>query len=236
MGNDGLPQKRGVSFNTDVIKYYLQLLLFLLLTAALLFCSSGNTDWIWAWIYILIFSLHNAVNAFILPEELLAERASKKGNVKKWDKILTAVGIIPGFGLMIVLGLNERYGWEPRFALYAQIIGLVFYILGDIIVSWAMASNMFFSSQVRIQSERGHKVATEGPYRYIRHPGYFGIILNAVSTPLIFGSVWAFIPAIFVVVLFIIRMVLEDSTLRNELEGYDEFSQKVRFKLLPGIW
>ena len=99
-----------------------------------------------------------------------------------------------------------------------------------------MASNEFFSGSVRIQSERGHTVAIEGPYRFVRHPGYSGILLMMSSIPLVLGSLWALLPAAAVGVLIITRTILEDKSLRNELPGYEDYTLDVKSRLFPGIW
>ncbi|MFQ5875494.1 MAG: methyltransferase family protein, partial [Dehalococcoidia bacterium] len=99
-----------------------------------------------------------------------------------------------------------------------------------------MASNAFFSMTVRIQEDRGHTVATGGPYRYVRHPGYVGTILFQIATPLMLGSVWAFIPCGLAALLIVVRTALEDRTLHEELDGYKEYAQRVRYRLLPGLW
>jgi protein-S-isoprenylcysteine O-methyltransferase Ste14 len=99
-----------------------------------------------------------------------------------------------------------------------------------------MASNRFFSSVVRIQTDRGHTVATGGPYRFVRHPGYVGMMVSALGTTILLGSLWAFIPATLLIGLIIFRTALEDRTLQNELEGYKEYAARVRYRLLPGVW
>ena len=104
------------------------------------------------------------------------------------------------------------------------------------LLTWSMAANAFFSQTVRIQKDRGHTVATGGPYRYVRHPGYAASILFQIATPLILGSVWAFIPCGLTVLLSVVRTALEDRTLLEELPGYAEYAQQTRYRLLPGIW
>jgi protein-S-isoprenylcysteine O-methyltransferase Ste14 len=99
-----------------------------------------------------------------------------------------------------------------------------------------MAANAYFSMVVRIQEDRGHAVVTDGPYRFVRHPGYLGSILFALATPLVLGSLWAFVPCGLGAVLFIVRTALEDKTLQKELPGYREYAERVRYRLLPGIW
>ena len=83
---------------------------------------------------------------------------------------------------------------------------------------------------------RGHTVATGGPYRIVRHPGYSGAILSQLSTPLLLGSIWALIPSIGSVIFYVLRTSLEDATLILELPGYLEFTRETRFRLLRGVW
>jgi protein-S-isoprenylcysteine O-methyltransferase Ste14 len=117
-----------------------------------------------------------------------------------------------------------------------QIAALVVAALGYALGTWAMGANAFFSKIVRIQKDRGHAVATGGPYRYLRHPGYLGTIVFELATPIMLGSLWALIPGGLGALLLIIRTVLEDRTLHEELDGYEKYAQKVRYRLLPGIW
>jgi protein-S-isoprenylcysteine O-methyltransferase Ste14 len=113
---------------------------------------------------------------------------------------------------------------------------LTFFVLGQGLFSWAMASNKYFSTCVRIQIDRGHTVATSGPYRYIRHPGYVGYTVSFLGMSLALGSLWAIIPAGLIACLLVVRTALEDRTLQDELPGYKDYAQRVRYRLLPGIW
>jgi protein-S-isoprenylcysteine O-methyltransferase Ste14 len=103
-------------------------------------------------------------------------------------------------------------------------------------VTWAMVTNRFFSSIVRIQRDRGHIVCDGGPYRWVRHPGYAGGALAALATPLALGSWWAFVPAVLTILLTAWRTALEDRTLQQELPGYAAYTQRTRYRLLPGVW
>jgi protein-S-isoprenylcysteine O-methyltransferase Ste14 len=163
--------------------------------------------------------------------------AGQKGDVKAWDKIL--VPLIAIYGPLvswIIAGLDERLSWTPDLPDYIQIIALGTIFLGTLIGTWAMVVNRFFSSHVRIQADRGHTVISTGPYRVIRHPGYAGGILAWIATPVFFSSYWVAIPSILVITLTIIRTALEDRILQEELQGYREYTERVRFRLLPGIW
>jgi len=118
----------------------------------------------------------------------------------------------------------------------AQIAAMLLVIAGHALVVWATGTNAFFSQVVRIQTERGHTVITGGPYRYVRHPAYVGMILVVVGAPIMLGSWWALIPGVISAVLMIVRTVLEDRTLQAELSGYVEYAQHTRYRLLPGVW
>jgi protein-S-isoprenylcysteine O-methyltransferase Ste14 len=180
-----------------------------------------------------------AVNAVvILPKnpELIAERGQTKEDTKSWDKLLTTLITIPTLIMLIIAGLQVRYGWPPQLDWMIQLVGLVVVALGYGLVSWAMASNPFFARTVRIQMDRGQTVAAGGPYRYVRHPGYVGMMTYSFASPLALGSLWALIPAVLVVSGFVVRTALEDKTLQAELDGYKDYAARVHYRLLPGVW
>jgi protein-S-isoprenylcysteine O-methyltransferase Ste14 len=112
----------------------------------------------------------------------------------------------------------------------------VLIFLGGVLALWAMAANRFFIGMVRIQEERGHHVIQTGPYRYVRHPGYLGSLFFIFFIPLMLGSLWGIVPAVLTCGVVFLRTHLEDQVLRDELPGYEEYSQKTTRKLIPGIW
>jgi protein-S-isoprenylcysteine O-methyltransferase Ste14 len=117
-----------------------------------------------------------------------------------------------------------------------ELIGLAGLILGMTLFSWGMVTNAYFAVAARIQSERGQQVITTGPYRFVRHPGYAGTILTAVTIPLLLGSLWAFWPGLVLIAALVARTLLEDRLLHAELPGYGDYARRVRFRLLPGVW
>ncbi len=205
-------------------------------TATLIFVGAGTLRWTWGWVYVGISLALLAVNALVLPKEVIAERGRSRQDVKSWDKTLTMWSIIPAVAGLIVPGLDERFGWAPELSLGVHLAGLALLLLGQGLFTWAMASNRFFSTGVKVQAERGHAVASGGPYRFVRHPGYLGYIGMWLATPLLLGSAWGLIPAAIDAVFFVIRTALEDRTLQAELSGYREYAQRVRYRLLPGVW
>jgi protein-S-isoprenylcysteine O-methyltransferase Ste14 len=222
-----------------VVKRMLQVVLTMLLQAAILFVSAGRLDWAMAWAYLGVYAGIVAVNAVvILPKnpELIAERGQTKENTKGWDKLLTTLITIPTLVMLIIPGLQVRYEWSPQLGWTIQLVGLVIVALGYGLVSWAMASNPFFSRTVRIQMDRGQTVASDGPYRYMRHPGYVGMIAGSLATPLALGSLWALILGVLAACGYVVRTALEDKTLQAELDGYKDYAARVRYRLLPGVW
>jgi protein-S-isoprenylcysteine O-methyltransferase Ste14 len=132
--------------------------------------------------------------------------------------------------------LNKRFGWAPELPIWLQVTGLALAVVGGLIILWAMMANRFFSAVVRIQDDRGHQVATTGPYKYVRHPGYASTFLYYPGAALSLGSAWALLPAALIIVLIVIRTMLEDKTLQKELPGYKAYTEKVKYRLIPGIW
>jgi len=214
----------------------LQVVVTFLVLAGLLFASSGRLDWVWAWAYLGAGLAILTVNVLVVPPELIAERGQPGRNVKRWDRVLTDLAGLPTLGLPIVAGLDRRFPWSAQLAPVVHLIGLAFFVLGQGLFSWAMASNTYFSTVVRIQTDRGQIIATGGPYRYVRHPGYTGYAVSSLGASLALGSLWALIPAGLIACLLVVRTVLEDRTLQAELPGYKDYARRVRYRLLPGIW
>ena len=129
--------------------------------------------------------------------DLIAERAniSEKSDVKSWDKVLMPLGIIVATVMLIVAGLDNRFEWSPNLPLIIRIAAFTIMVVGYLLSTWATVINRFFSSEVRIQLDRGHTVVSSGPYSLIRHPAYAGTIVTSLATPLLLGSLWALIPA-----------------------------------------
>jgi protein-S-isoprenylcysteine O-methyltransferase Ste14 len=132
--------------------------------------------------------------------------------------------------------LDHRFGWSPDFPLWANILGLFLVAAGYTLACWALVMNRFFSSVVRIQTDRGHTVCDRGPYRIVRHPGYAGNALALPGVVLALASAWTIIPAVLALIVTIVRTTLEDNTLKEELPGYFDFARRVRYRLFPGIY
>ncbi len=225
-----------------IIRRMVQVLITILIQAVVLFLSAGTLRWWDAWVYVGIYLAGVAVNAVFmlrLNPETIVERggAAASTNWKEWDKIVGIVFAVLYFiGILVVAGLDERFGWTGQIGLVTHIVAFVAYVLGGALFSWAMISNAYFSTAVRIQDDRGHTVCNAGPYRFVRHPGYVGIILQSLVAPLMFGSLWALLAGALASLSLIIRTALEDRMLQEELDGYSEYAEQTRYRLLPGVW
>ena len=212
-----------------------------LIPLILLICG-GDLSWWQAWLYSLLI-LTAGIGGRTWAEHrhpgITAERQNKQSfhNAKTWDKVLAplmAVSLV--FPMVIVAGLDHRYNWSPEFPLWLSAAGFILIVFGYTFAAWALAENRFFSSVVRVQTDRQHVVCDTGPYRFVRHPGYAGNLLPLFGIVLALGSVWTLIPAAVASIITVIRTVLEDQTLQEELPGYRDYAQRVRYRLIPGIY
>jgi len=230
-------QKRETEASRSVFKGLLKIGIFIAVTAVIFFFCAGRLNLVMAWVYIAMVLVNTSITSLVMNPELIAERSEIKKDTKSWD-ILPAIliGRVGPLVILIVAGLDIRFGWSLKIPLVLQIMALSIAILGLLVADWAVVSNKFFSGVVRIQKDRGHTVVTTGPYQYVRHPGYVGAILHNLATPVILSSLWAFIPVGVVVCITIIRTAFEDRTLQEELDGYKSYSKRVRYRLLPNLW
>jgi protein-S-isoprenylcysteine O-methyltransferase Ste14 len=204
------------------------------------FLAAGRLDIPRAWLLLGIDYLGVVVVSAIfwkVAPELANQRATIKEGTKPWDKVFLAFYFtISLIGFPIIAGLDVgRFQWSELHINFS-IAGVILFLLCVALGSWAIVINRFFELTVRIQSERGHKVITSGPYRFVRHPGYLAITLGALSASLILGSGYSLIPGGLGIIAVLIRTHLEDRTLQEELNGYREYASRVRWRLVPGIW
>ena len=213
-----------------------------LLIPMVLCVTGGDFGWWQAWVFSLLL-LVAGMGGRVLAERrhpgLLAERGrfDKSPDVKPWDRVLAPLmGVSLSYPLFFVAGLDHRLGWSPPLPAWLNILGLALSALGYGLAVWALVENRFFSSVVRIQTDRGHVVCDSGPYRVVRHPGYAGNLLPLPGIVLALGSAWTLIPATVALIVTVIRTALEDRTLQEELPGYRDYAQRVRYRLIPGIY
>jgi len=211
-----------------------------LFMAAVLFGSAGTFRWTGAWWYLALIVGTQLLTGMLLyarQPELLAERSAVQQGSKTWDAPLaTLMAIIGPVAMAVIAGLDVRYEWIGYVSRELALRALLVAAAGSLLGVWAMVTNAFFSSVIRIQEDRGHHVVSSGPYRLVRHPGYLGAILTTVATPYVLGSRWAVFAAWVTVAVILLRTWLEDRTLGAELPGYREYARRTRYRLFPWIW
>lgn len=223
---------------TRFLKRSFPVIFSLTLTSLCLFGAAGRLNWWNAWV-LLALNLCASVTSIVLlgrDSELLAERRNARAG-KSWDKLMVFIVVLLGpVATWVTAGLDARFHWSQEMDVRAVAAGIVVAVLGAALVAWAMRTNRFFSAVVRIQKDRGHRVVSSGPYRFVRHPGYTGMAAFTLVTPLILNSRCAFVPAAATAAAMVLRTVLEDRTLRKELDGYVEYARRVRYRLVPIVW
>jgi protein-S-isoprenylcysteine O-methyltransferase Ste14 len=230
------------SVQTASPRHWIRLVSVYLLVPLILLVCGGDPGWWQAWLYSLLI-VAVGIGGRIWAEQrhpgLMAERQEIEiiQDAKVWDKILAPLMAVSiAYPVAVVAGLDHRYNWTPEFPVWLIVIGFILITLGYLFAAWALVENRFFYSVVCIQTNRGHVVCDSGPYRHVRHPGYAGNVLALFGIDLALGSVWALIPAFIASIIAVIRTVLEDRTLKDELPGYREYAGRVRYRLIPWIY
>jgi protein-S-isoprenylcysteine O-methyltransferase Ste14 len=223
----------------EKIKFLLKGLVSTLTFSLILFVSAGKVDYTQGWIYLSTNLLVTFMNFLAMGDntELIIERSKPGEGAKSWDKLLLGISGFIFIFTLVLAGLDSgRYQWTRDLPWGSYVAGILLTFTGQVIFLTARNQNKFFSSIVRIQKDRGHTVCDTGIYRFVRHPGYLGMIVSLSGIPFLVGSVWSAVPVAISIALLFIRTSLEDKTLKNELNGYVEYARKTRFKLIPGIW
>jgi protein-S-isoprenylcysteine O-methyltransferase Ste14 len=205
-----------------------------------LFLPAGTWAWSKGWLYLIVVLAASVVSTIYLRRvnpDVIAGRVNRHEGTRRWDLLLGLLGFLPTMlAIPIVASLDDgRFHWS-HVPWWGCLQGYVLIATGFVGVTWATAVNKFFEPLVRIQTDRGHKVIDTGPYAIVRHPGYVFGFLMFLGMPLALGSWWALIPAMLLAPLLVVRTNWEDGTLRDELPGYEEYAQRVRYRLVPGIW
>jgi protein-S-isoprenylcysteine O-methyltransferase Ste14 len=211
----------------------------LAILAVLLFAPAGRITWARGWLFLLIFTVLMGAGIIYFRRanpEMFTVRSRVHPGTKRWDKVIVGLLFLAILATPPVAGLDDgRFLWSHVSWLVVS-LGYFLFAAGMVLIAWAETVNPFFEPGVRIQTERGHHVIDTGPYAIIRHPGYFAAILLFAGVALSLGSWWALIPAGFASLLLVLRTVWEDRTLHAELPGYAAYAQRVRFRLVPGVW
>ncbi len=211
----------------------------LVLGGVFIYVIAGRTDYWQGWLMVGVGLLSYVVALVVMWDrrDLIRERTKPGPGVKGWDRAMVVVFRLL-LSAVLVLGYLDagRFGWSPPLPWWVYLLAYLAMAAATVPALWAMRVNAFFSSHVRIQRDRGHAVCSDGPYRWVRHPGYTGILLYGPLLPLALGSLWALIPGLLCIPLMVWRTAREDATLQAELPGYQDYTQRVRYRLLPGVW
>jgi protein-S-isoprenylcysteine O-methyltransferase Ste14 len=205
----------------------------------LLFWAAGTLSWTRGWVQVGLWIVTGATNLVILlwtNPDVIAARMKRQQTFAKFEKVMLPLFVSAVLAIPVVAGLDAaRYAWT-LLPLWAMWPGVIVHVAGDAFMLWAMIVNPYLEGEVRIQTERGHRVITTGPYAIVRHPMYVGLILLLAGIPLLLGSSWVLLPVGVVVLLLVIRMVFEERLLRKELPGYEAFMLRTPHRLIPGVW
>lgn len=206
--------------------------------AVLLFVSAGTLRWWNAWAYLGLFVFSILTGGLYVARKnpaIINERGRSSEKTKPFDKLFGRLTIPLVLGAFVVAGLDYRFGWSAV-PLWLQITGFVALAPTQYTVYWVMLVNAYAATTVRVETERGQHVISDGPYRFVRHPMYSGVVVGYLLLPLALGSWWMAVPLVMLICLFVWRTAHEDRTLLAELPGYADYAQKTRYRLLPGVW
>ena len=224
-----------------LVRLLVQTVLCLGVMAVLLFVPAGTIRWTGAWIFLIetfvisvVFGLWLARHDPALLKERLRPPIQKGQSIQ--DKIVTGLLVLLYLGWFVFMALDAvRFQWSSVPA-WLQVPGALGVFVACYIGYLTLRENTFAAPVVKIQKERAHTVITSGPYRFVRHPMYAGMIFYLFFTPLLLGSWWGILWGLVLLGLFAIRIQIEEGTLRRELQGYNEYAKRVRYRLIPGVW
>lgn len=205
-----------------------------------LFGSAGQLTWTRGWICTVLYLGALIASREVLKTvnpDLLKQREGKlPENTKPFDKVFLKLFLLLTFVLPAIAGLDAvRFRWTAL-ASWSVFAGIGLFVAAATLITWTLAKNPHAESSVRIQEDRGHTVIVVGPYRFVRHPMYVGLILLYIAMALVLGSGMTLALAFFIAALFFWRTAQEDRTLRQELPGYEEYTAVTRYRLMPGVW
>jgi protein-S-isoprenylcysteine O-methyltransferase Ste14 len=223
-----------------IARLLLQNTIFVVAIGALLFAAAGTLHWLSAWMFLITSALLGPLCGWWLyrvDPALLAERLRPvlQKDQPAADKVFMAAFVVAMLAWLVVMGLDRRH-LASDMGLALQVFGFVLFLASTLFTLWVFRENSFAAPVVKLQSERAQRVISTGPYAHVRHPMYSGMILFFVGVPLLLGSWLGLAMAPVFLVLFAIRIRIEERTLIAGLAGYSDYAARVRYRLLPGVW
>jgi len=211
----------------------------LLVVMAVLLALAGRVDYWQLWLFggINVCFLAAVAIVFSGSADLFRERFRAGSEAKGWDRVLWIFFGPANLAIVITAGLDAgRFHWTSGYHPMVYVLGYLGYVCGGTLHLWSVRHNPFYTSTVSIREEDGQAVVDRGPYGWVRHPGYTGIILMVNGMAIALGSTWALVPSGGSTLLLILRTWLEDRALHQELSGYQAYASRVRHRLLPRVW
>ena len=206
------------------------------LYSAFIFLGAGKIAYWQGLLYVALALAGTTLSHILVPagSTITADRLSEAQAGRDWDRRLLRTLFLVNVMTFLIAGLDSgRFGWTGDLPVVVTATGAVLMLSGQVLFAVAKRENEFFSSTVRIQTERGHRVCDTGLYRFVRHPGYLGMLVSLLAFPLVLNSYWAFAPAGLGAALLVVRTILEDRFLVEELSGYRDYTGRTRWRLLP---
>jgi protein-S-isoprenylcysteine O-methyltransferase Ste14 len=231
MRNNNMTQKKGKKILPKVI---IRFGLFSLFLFGPIFLGAGTLNFPEAWLYLAISLGYIAIAGpyfYKKNPEFLERRAEMKAE-KGWDLVVTILATVFFLSTFSSIGLDYRYGWSSV-PMVLKAAGFLVITITYVILFGIMNVNEYLFRVVKV--EKGQKVVTTGPYKFVRHPMYLTVLFMFASIPLALGSYYALIPMLFVDAIIIFRTKKEDELLHKELPGYKAYAKKTKYKLIPGV-
>lgn len=236
--HESTPEKQEESPSALLLRAAFHLVIAFGIWGGLLFLSAGSTAWPRAWFHLGLWLFTFTVNAAVLlrySRDVLSARLHPKRTTERVDTILLRLFLPAMLAVPIIAGLDVRLAWSPL-PFWNVYPALALHAMGDALLLWTMVVNPFLEKTVRVQTERGHRVITTGPYAVVRHPMYLAVTLMFLAIPPTLGSAWTLAPVAAMTLMLMLRTKPEEELLRRNLPGYEEYMTKTRWRILPGIW
>jgi len=218
-----------------IVASYLGVLLF----AGLVFLGAWRVAYWQGFLYLVLALVGVTLSHILVPagSTITVDRAREAPSGRDWDRRLLVAYFLVNIVTFVIAGMDSgRFRWTGDVPAGVTVAGAVLMLLGQVLFALAKRENAFFSSTVRIQAERNHQICDTGLYRVVRHPGYLGMLTSLLAFPLVMNSYWAFVPAGIGASVLVVRTVLEDRFLAEQLPGYTEYTDRTRRKLIPGLF
>lgn len=224
----------------DIRQQLTQFIGFFVLFALALFLPAGTMAWLAGWIFLgLFFSFFLLTNLWLARHNpgLLQERTRLgTSDQQGWDKVLFPLLLVAPFAWLVFMSLDAvRFHWSPL-PVWLQAAGAVILLCSFYLLFLTFRENSYLSTVVRVQADRGHTVVSTGPYHFVRHPMYAGMLVFMIGTSLLLGSGYGLVVGLIFILMVARRAVLEEHTLQEALPGYRAYMTQVKYRLVPYVW